>query len=120
MAMLLSSYFVYNSVGSIDEKAVQNLSLISNLSKLLQKGGDKEMQEIINCFPTFLWLVRDFALRLEDEHGASITPKEYLENALKTQKGNSDMVVRKNGIRKELTSFFKDRDCFMPIRPVDD
>lgn len=41
MAMLLSSYFVYNSVGSIDEKAVQNLSLITNLSKLLQKGGDR-------------------------------------------------------------------------------
>jgi hypothetical protein len=30
------------------------------------------------------------------------------------------MVVRKNSIRKELTSFFKDRDCFMLIRPVDD
>jgi hypothetical protein len=44
MAMLLSSYFIYNSVGSIDEKAIQNLSLIINLSKLLQKGGDKEMQ----------------------------------------------------------------------------
>lgn len=78
MAMLLSSYFVYNSVGSIDEKAVQNLSLITNLSKLLQKGGDKEMQDIINCFPTFLWLVRDFALRLEDEHGKPLTPKDYL------------------------------------------
>lgn len=120
MAMLLSSYFVYNSVGSIDEKAVQNLSLITNLSKLLQKGGDKEMQDIINCFPTFLWLVRDFALRLEDEHGKPITPRDYLENALKLQKGSSDMVVRKNGIRKELTNFFKERDCFMLIRPVDD
>lgn len=107
MAMLLSSYFVYNSVGSIDEKAVQNLSLITNLSKMLQKGGDREMQEIINCFPTFLWLVRDFALRLEDEHGSTITPREYLENALRTQKGSSDMVVRKNSIRKDLTTFFK-------------
>lgn len=78
------------------------------------------MQEVINCFPSFLWLVRDFALRLEDEHGSSITPREYLENALKTQKGNSEMVQRKNSIRKELTNFFKDRDCFMLIRPVDD
>ena len=39
--MLLSSYFIYNSVGSIDEKAVQSLSLIINLSKLLQKGNPK-------------------------------------------------------------------------------
>lgn len=120
MAMLLSSFFIYNSVGSIDEKAVQNLSLIINLSKLLQKGSEREMQDIINCFPSFLWLVRDFSLRLEDESGKQISPKEYLENALKLQAGNSDMVTRKNSIRKELVNFFKDRDCFMLIRPVDD
>ena len=35
MAMLLSSYFIYNSLGSIDEKAIQSLSLVVNLSKLL-------------------------------------------------------------------------------------
>ena len=66
MAMLLSSFFIYNSQGSIDEKAVQSLSLIINLSKLLQKGGEREMQDIINCFPSFMWLVRDFALKLVD------------------------------------------------------
>jgi hypothetical protein len=75
MSMLLSSYFIYNSVGSIDEKAVQSLSLIINLSKLLQKGGSREMQDIVNCFPSFLWLVRDFALRLEDNKGKPISPK---------------------------------------------
>lgn len=67
-----------------------------------------------------MWLVRDFALRLEDEKGRKISPNEYLENALKLQKGTSDMVVRKNSIRKELISFFQERDCFMLIRPVDD
>lgn len=36
------------------------------------------MQDIINCFPSFLWLVRDFALRLEDEEGKALSPKEYL------------------------------------------
>ena len=66
MAMLLSSFFIYNSQGSIDEKAAQSLSLIINLSKILQKGGEKEMQDILNCFPSFMWLVRDFALKLVD------------------------------------------------------
>lgn len=66
MAMLLSSFFIYNSVGSIDEKAVQSLSLIINLSKLLQKGDEKDRQAIVECFPSLLWLVRDFALRLVD------------------------------------------------------
>lgn len=32
LALLLSSYFVYNSMGSIDENALQNLSDIVNLS----------------------------------------------------------------------------------------
>ena len=33
--LLLSSYFIYNSMGTIDENAIQNLSLIINLSKQL-------------------------------------------------------------------------------------
>ena len=31
-ALLLSSYFVYNSMGTIDENAIQNLSLIVSSS----------------------------------------------------------------------------------------
>ena len=33
LALLLSSYFIYNSIGTIDENALNNLSLIVNLSK---------------------------------------------------------------------------------------
>jgi hypothetical protein len=32
-ALLLSSYFIYNSLGNIDEAALQNLTLIVNLAK---------------------------------------------------------------------------------------
>lgn len=65
MSTLLSSFMVYNSVGSIDEKAIQGLGLIVNLSKMLQKSSNSEnSQELVNCFPSFLWLVRDFYLRL--------------------------------------------------------
>ncbi len=32
MALLLSSYFIYNSMGTIDENAIQNLSLIVSYS----------------------------------------------------------------------------------------
>ena len=35
-ALLLSSYFIYNSQGNIDESALQNLSLIINLAKEIQ------------------------------------------------------------------------------------
>ena len=33
LAVLLSSFFVYNSMGSIDENAVSSLSFVTNLSK---------------------------------------------------------------------------------------
>lgn len=33
LAILISSYFIYNSVGSIDENALQNLTLVINLTK---------------------------------------------------------------------------------------
>jgi hypothetical protein len=32
--------------------------------------------------PNFLWCLRDFSLKLEDENGRAITSAEYLENAL--------------------------------------
>ena len=40
-ALLLSSMFIYNSTGSIDENALQTLSLIVNLAKNIQLGESK-------------------------------------------------------------------------------
>lgn len=122
LALLLSSYFVYNSVGTIDENALQNLSLIVNLSKQLQVKSNQSStnpDEIASYFPSFLWVLRDFALRLVDPDGNAITAKKYLENALVLQKGVSDNVEAKNRIRRLLSSFFKDRDCFSLVRPTE-
>ena len=33
LAMLLSSFFIYNSMGSIDENSLNQLSLVVNLTK---------------------------------------------------------------------------------------
>lgn len=78
LATLLSSYLIYNSMGSIDEKAIQNLGLIVNLSNILQKTKRSDHDDILTCFPSFMWLVRDFFLKLENENGEKITSKEYL------------------------------------------
>lgn len=120
LSVLLSSFFIYNSIGSIDENALNNLSLIVNLTKNLQiRSMDSELDvdEVSNYFPTFLWILRDFSLQLIDTTGKSITSKEYLENSLMPQKGMSDAIEAKNRIRKLLKHFFKDRDCFALIRP---
>jgi hypothetical protein len=78
LALLLSSFFIYNSVGTIDESALNNLSLIINLSKELQIKSelleDCDPEEIQKLFPSFLWIVRDFSLRLIDTQDNVITP----------------------------------------------
>ena len=42
LAVLSASTFIYNSVGSIDENALQNLSLVVNLSKNIQINAHSE------------------------------------------------------------------------------
>jgi hypothetical protein len=71
-------------------------------------------------FPSFLWVVRDFSLKLIDHQGNSITSKQYFENALKEQKGTSDAVEKKNRIRRLIANFFQDRDCFTIVRPTEE
>lgn len=71
LAMLLCSLLLYNSIGSIDENALQNLSLVVNLSKQLQvkQGQQMDPDEMAAYFPSFLWVLRDFALQLMDLDG---------------------------------------------------
>ena len=84
LALLLSSYFIYNSMGSIDENALQNLSFVINLSSLIQGKSSSKTQEekdrdIAEHMPRFMWVVRDFSLQLVDEQDQPITPRQYLE-----------------------------------------
>ena len=60
------------------------MTLIINLAKQIQmKTNRGRANNLKNHFPAFLWIVRDFALRMEDKHGCNISSKEYLEKALK-------------------------------------
>ena len=123
LALLISSYFIYNSMGTIDENAIQNISLIVNLSKEIQikeRDFSTDPDEIPKYFPSFLWVVRDFSLRLVDSFGSEISSKEYLEKALELQKGSSDAVENKNKIRRMIKHFFNERDWVTLIRPIED
>ena len=43
LAILLSSYFIYNSMGSIDENAFSNLSFVTSISKHIRfKNGSSD------------------------------------------------------------------------------
>jgi len=128
IAILISSLFIYNSFGNIDENSINSLSFILHLSQTIKlsenphKHANKtEMDsELAKYFPSFLWLLRDFTLKLEDIAGNSITAKEYLENALLIHKGNSSFIEEKNKVRKMIHTYFPDRDCFSLVRPIED
>ena len=108
-------------MGTIDENALQQLSLVVNLTKNIQLSSDASKQDdnaLAAIFPSFIWIVRDFSLQLVDQNQQQITPKEYFERALLDQKGNSESIVAKNNIRSHLRTFFKDRDCETMIRPL--
>ena len=130
LALLLSSLFIYNSMKNIDESAIENLALVLNFSKKIQSKF-KEVNMYTNNFPSFLWVLRDFALELVDNMGNEITSVQYLENALKEENLNNisnsefnqgviEEVNKKNDIRRTLKLFFKERDCYTLVRPVND
>ena len=183
LALLLSSFFVYNSMGSIDEQALSNLSLVTNISKEIRVSvaqeeripapapivapkrtadaessgtgtgsdesdgsdsfedednnedsapvppprtsvlaskqddikGEKNAADFHEFLPAFLWVVRDFALKLEDRNGNPIEAEQYLENALEESTGRN--AAGKNRIRTCLKQFFPDRACVTLVRP---
>lgn len=69
-----------------------------------------------------MWVVRDFMLQLQNENGDRIEPQEYLEMALNSvsSSSNKSSDESKNNIRKSIKSHFKNRDCFLMVRPITD
>ena len=121
LAILLSSYFLYNSIGTIDENSIQSLSLIVNITKNIQKRNsinNNGNNDFTKYLPTFMWVIRDFALQLKNRDGQPITSKEYLENSLEFQQGNSEVIKNKNDIRKMVKEYFPKRDCVTLVRPL--
>ena len=130
LSLLLSSFFIYNSMKNIDESAIENLALVLNFAKKIQNSFN-EINDYANNFPSFLWVLRDFALDLIDNMGNKVTTKQYLENALKEEniniisknsynEGIIEEIKKKNEIRKIMKLFFKERDCYTLVRPVNE
>jgi hypothetical protein len=71
LSVLLSTTFIYNSFGNIDENALQTLSFVLNLLHSID-------QDQLSSRPHFIWVVRDFSLQLIDADGRTITPAQYL------------------------------------------
>lgn len=120
LAVLLSSMFVYNQMGGIDEAALDRLSLVTQMTKHIRvraAGGRTTSAELGQFSPIFVWLLRDFYLDLVEDN-RRITPRDYLELALRPVQGSGRDIAAKNEIRDSIRALFPDRDCFTLVRPL--
>nr|XP_015192051.1 PREDICTED: guanylate-binding protein 1-like isoform X1 [Lepisosteus oculatus] len=125
LAILLSSTLIYNSRGTIDNNALENLQYVTELTDLIKVKApgksspgtsdddiDEEDSQFVRYFPNFVWAVRDFTLELKIE-GRPVTEDEYLEHALTLKKGTNRKVSDYNLPRQCIRNFFPLRRCFV-------
>ncbi|XP_010726608.2 guanylate-binding protein 1-like isoform X2 [Meleagris gallopavo] len=125
LAVLLSSTLIYNSKGTVDQQALENLHYVLTLAecvKLTKSPGESGAQPpaatgLAAFFPTFVWAVRDFTLQLEAD-GQELSEDEYLENALKLRGGSSPEAERYDRLRECIRQFFPERRCFIFDQPA--
>ncbi|KAK9756915.1 hypothetical protein RND81_01G129400 [Saponaria officinalis] len=120
LAVLLSSLFIYNQMGGIDEAALDRLSLVTEMTKHIRvrtSGGKTTASELGQFSPIFVWLLRDFYLDLVEDN-SKITPRDYLEIALRPVQGSGKDTAAKNEVRESIRALFPDRECFTLVRPL--
>ncbi|XP_056686919.1 uncharacterized protein [Spinacia oleracea] len=107
-------------MGGIDEAALDQLSLVTEMTKHIRvraSGKRTTASELGQFSPIFVWLLRDFYLDLvEDDR--KITPRDYLELALRSVQGSGKDIAAKNEIRESIRALFPDRECFTLVRPL--
>uniref|UniRef100_A0A8C9ETM7 GB1/RHD3-type G domain-containing protein n=1 Tax=Pavo cristatus TaxID=9049 RepID=A0A8C9ETM7_PAVCR len=121
LALLFSSTLVYNSMGTIDQQALDQLRLVTELTNHIRVRVEDEdpAVEFSRIFPSFVWTVRDFTLQLR-EGERPLTEDEYLEDALRFKPGNGRKVQERNEMRRCLRDFFIHRKLFVMERPTAD
>ncbi|XP_043936639.1 guanylate-binding protein 1-like isoform X2 [Protopterus annectens] len=120
LAVLLSSTFVYNSMATIDQSAVDKLHYVTELTeciKVKSHSNEDDSMNFARFFPAFVWAVRDFTLELVVDE-KPITEDEYLDTALKLKTGNSKEVRAYNMPRECIRNYFPSRKCFVFERPA--
>ncbi|KAI6703706.1 hypothetical protein NL676_012842 [Syzygium grande] len=120
LAVLLSSMFIYNQMGDIDEAALDRLSLLTEKTKdicVLASRGKSIASGLGHFSPIFVWLLRDlYSDSVEDNR--RITAGDYLEHALRPVQGTGKDIAATNEIRRFIRTLFPDRECFALVRPL--
>ncbi|XP_021045059.1 guanylate-binding protein 1-like [Mus pahari] len=125
LAILLSSTFVYNSMGAINQQAMDQLHYVTELtdrirarSSLDQDDGVEDSAEFVSFFPDFMWTLRDMTLKMEVD-GLPVTADQYLEISLKLKEGSCREVEKYNLPRLCIRKFFPKKKCFVFYPPTE-
>jgi hypothetical protein len=140
LALLLSSVFVFNSLGAIDENAISTLSAVASVAETirspahsrrrgLREAGDSAAPASQTA-PTvpLLWVVRDFNLThdtRDNQAAADDDDDAYLEAALANpDEGTLDRLragkkSSKQEMRAMLARAFPVRSCQTMVRPAE-
>ncbi|XP_043094390.1 guanylate-binding protein 1-like isoform X3 [Puntigrus tetrazona] len=107
-----TSTLVLNSQGTIDNRAIEELQYVTELTEYIKiKSSDEEDSEFVKFFPSFIWAVRDFTLeqKINDKY---VTEDQYLEYALKLKPGFLRTISEFNLPRQCIRNYFPSRKCF--------
>ena len=120
LIVLISSLFIYNTNGNIDEKSISELALAAHLSNSIATNAKIDKDVLIEeLAPKFIWTLRDFTLdKIDPETNEEISSNEYLElclrNKISGKNSNENNIIRQNIIK-----YFKERECITLPRPAD-
>jgi len=125
LCTLLSSRLILNTYGAINNPIIEQLELVTNLARHIKASSDgkrgtgDQSEDISRHFPDLTWVLRDFALSLEDQNGKILSPCEYLEMSLSIE-SYSKRGGMQNTVKKVLKQVFPKRECVTLVRPIHD
>ncbi|XP_015197259.2 guanylate-binding protein 1-like isoform X1 [Lepisosteus oculatus] len=120
LGILLSSMFVYNSVGNIDQNSLKDLHFVTKLAQWIQKDtqtNGSSTSDFITFFPEFVWILRDLTLDLVI-YGKPVTADQYLEHVLRLKKYTNEKAKKFNDLRRCIREYFPSRNCFGLVTPT--
>ncbi|XP_040607610.1 guanylate-binding protein 1-like [Mesocricetus auratus] len=125
LAILLSSTFVYNSMGAINQQVMDQLHYVTEMTDRIRLRSSPDQDKVndsddfASFFPDFVWTLRDFSLELK-VNGKPISADEYLENSLMLTHGTGQTDEQKKLSLPQLYihKFFPRKKCFIFERPV--
>ena len=120
LIVLISSLFIYNTNGNIDEKSISELALAAHLSNSIATNAKINKDVLIEeLAPKFIWTLRDFTLdKIDPETNEEISSNEYLELCLRNKISGKNS-NENNLIRQNILKYFKERECITLPRPAD-